>query len=94
MIPNLILANIEELINLGYKNDVIYYSMTPSFTKSILKYVNHKSKFDEDFKSLITTGKMMNKTKYIFLTFKLENENYIKLLENILDEPIFNNIVF
>lgn len=94
MIPNIVMANLEDFIQLGYKNDVIYYAMTPSLTKHILKYVNHKARMDKDFKSLIDTGKMMNVSNPPSIDFDLIDNDYVKLMENILDEPAFNNIMY
>jgi len=94
MIPNILIANMDDFIDLGFKNDVIYYAKCESFTKHILKYVNYKAKTDKDFKQLITDGKLLSNNKKINIEFNLENNNYIELLEKILDEPIFNNTMF
>lgn len=89
--PEIVMANLNKFINLGSKTDVLYYIKVSSLTKKIVTWVNHMSKSDNDFKTLYDGTLIDNKiNKQIF--YSLENENYIQLLEKILDDPLFNGI--
>ena len=89
LVPQYLLSNLDMIIEFGYKNDVLYLLSTPNIQNRIIKYVEHKSKEDKDFKILLN-GTMLDKIRNIVCKYKTKEP--ITLLENILDDPLFNGI--
>lgn len=91
LIPDIIMANIDEFIQLGKKDDVLYYLQCSPITKRISRWIDHKAKQDSDFKSLYA-GELIKSPINRVTKYKLKDNNYTELLENILDDSNFNNI--
>lgn len=94
--PEILMANIELIIKLGKKDDVLYIMQCPNLTEKIITYVKHKAKSDdEDFKTLLSGNTSKSKIKRIVRylpKFKKENKWDI-FLYKILDDANFNGIL-
>jgi len=91
LVPEVVMANIEKFIQFGSKTDVLYYIKVPALTKRIVTWVNHKSKTDKDFKTLYN-GTLIDTKITKQISYNLEKNNYVLLLEKILDDSLFNGI--
>lgn len=87
--PQFVLSNIDMLINFGYKSDILYLLSVPNIQKRIIKYIEHKSKVVNEFKTLLE-GKMIEKIRTNICTYEIKNP--VSLLETILDDASLNGI--
>lgn len=88
--PQYILANLDLLIEFGYKNDILFLLSSSNIQKRVIKYINHVAKNDNDFK-LLLDGKLIDKERKKLISYNIL-EDPIKLLETILDDNTFNGI--
>jgi hypothetical protein len=94
MFPDIVMANIDMFLNLGKKDDVIYFLQCSNMSAMILKYVNHKAKQDDDFKILLT-GELIKKNQSVFIKYKPKFKSklvWTVFLNQLLDDPILNGI--
>ena len=95
MNPDWTMANIQLLINLGKKDDVLYFLQSPILTKRVLTWTNHKAKEDIEFKTMIETGQLINTPIKRIIKYKPKlgkNYKWSIFLFKILDDPNFNGI--
>lgn len=94
MIPECVMANIDLFINLGKKDDILYFLQCPSLSDRVFTYIRHKTKSDSDFIKL-TQGELIKKPikRRIYYRPKLFKQNtWSVFLNKILDDPTFNGI--
>ena len=92
MFGDIVLANIELIIKLGRKNDVLFF--TPSIPELMVKWVNHKAKTDDDYKILLE-GKQIEKKIDRMVYYKpkyTKNYKWQFFFEKIASDPTFNGI--
>jgi len=94
MYPEIIMANLELFVNLGKKDDVLYFLQCQGITERVVTWIKHKSKEDPDF-SVLLDGKMIggkiNRTVYYKPKLKRKSKWDVFLFK-ILDDPTFNGI--
>lgn len=94
MFPEIVMANIQLFINLGKKDDILYFLQTPNITERIITWIKHKSKLDNDFNTLLN-GELINSkiNRIIYYKPKLNKKaKWDIFLYKILDDPTFNGI--
>jgi len=89
--PDVVMANLEKFIQFGKKSDVLYFIKVPALTKRIVTWVNHKSKEDKYYKDLYA-GNLKKSEINTITNYSLIDNNFVLLLENILDDSNFNGI--
>lgn len=89
LLPQFILNNIDMLVKFGNKNDILYLLSAPNLQKKVVKYIEYKSKYDKDYKSLLD-GKLIKTEIDRFI--KYDDCTITELLEKILDDSAFNGI--
>lgn len=92
--PEIILGNLELFLQLGKKDDILYFIQIPSITERIIKYVKHIVKTDSDYEKL-QMGTLINApiNKKVFYKPKMKLDNtWTTLLHQILDDTTFNGI--
>jgi len=90
LLPQFVLNNIDLILKLGNKNDVLYFLSIPNIQKRIIKFIEYKSKYDSDYKDLLNGNVIKTKINRV-IKYNKEN-NVVTLLQNILDDPNFNGI--
>lgn len=94
MYPEIIMANLELFINLGKKDDVLYFLQCQGITERVITWIKHKAKEDPDF-SILLDGKMIGSkiNRKVYYKPKLaKNSKWNVFLFKILDDPTFNGI--
>lgn len=94
MFADATMANLDLILSLGKKDDIIYFLQCPNIAKRISTFINHKSKEDPDYLILID-GKLINKKierKVYYKPKFSKNSKWDLFLYKILDEPNFNGI--
>ena len=89
---DVVYANIELIIRLGKKNDVLYF--TPALPKEMMKWVKHKAKIDDDYKVLLE-GKQIEtpiERKVYYKPKYTKNYKWQFFFEKIAGDPTFNGI--
>jgi hypothetical protein len=92
MFPEVLYANLDLFIKLGNKKDTLYFLQCNTLTPRVLKWVRHMAKEDNDFEQL-NKGIMIDVKSPITIRYKARNKDFKSLLEKILDDPSFNNII-
>lgn len=87
--PDQVMVNLERIITIGSKDDILFYAPIPHMTKKITAFVERMSKKDSAYTDLLN-GKLTNHEAPIII--KDKNLSVKELLEKILDEPAFNHI--
>lgn len=83
------MVNLERIIGVSSKDDVLFYAPVPHMTKRIAAFVERAAKKDPEYADLLE-GKLVNKKAATIIE---EDDLSVKeLLEKILDEPAFNHI--
>lgn len=94
MFPELTMANLDLFINLGKKDDILYFLQTPNITERVITWIKHKAKLDNDY-NILLNGTMINKNinRIIYYRPKLNKKSKWNIfLFKILDDPNFNGI--
>lgn len=87
--PDQLMVNLERIIGVSSKDDVLFYAPVPHMTKRIAAFVERAAKKDPEYADLLE-GKLVNKKAATIIE---EDDLSVKeLLEKILDEPAFNHI--
>jgi len=87
--PDHVMVNIERIIAIGSKDDILFYAPIPHMTKRIMAFVERMSKKYSGYTDLLN-GKLTNEEVPIIIDEKKMSVK--ELLEKILDEPAFNHI--
>lgn len=94
MYPDWVIANTELIIGLGKKDDVLYLLQAPNMAEKAMKWIKHKMREDDDFKSL-EDGKLIGTPINRRVRYKPRlgrNSKWTTFLFKILDDPTFNGI--
>lgn len=94
MYPEVVMANLDLFINLGKKDDVLYFLQCQGITERVITWIKHKAKEDPDFQVLLD-GKMIGRKieRKVYYRPKLTKyHTWDKFLYKILDDATFNGI--
>lgn len=91
--PDFTIANIDILLKLGKKSDVLYYM--PSMPERMMSWIKHKSLEDKDFEILISGEykhfKIDRKVRYKPL--KTKDYKWSFFFEKLASDPIYNGLI-
>lgn len=93
MYPDMLMLNIEHLIRLGKKDDILY--LMPNMADKIMRWLKVKIKEDESFKAFTEEGKMIGDSINRVVRYKpkmTKNYKWSFFLDKIISDPIFNGI--
>lgn len=93
MYPDMLMLNIEHIIRLGKKDDILY--LMPNMAEKILKWVKVKVKEDSSFNSLLIDGKIIGQPIKRIIRYKpkiTKNYKWSFFFEKLASDPTLNGI--